>query len=120
MTIVEAIKTVMLEAGRPLSAREAYAAIVNKSLYAFQAKDPQHVVLMQIRRHCVGIDFPSASPTKHFQLHGDNQFLPLATPANADRLAKARKSSLPAKDNANAARRAEQACQRRARTLVTA
>lgn len=74
MTIVEAIKAVMLEAGRPLSAREAYAAIVDKSLYAFQAKDPQHVVLMQIRRHCVGIDFPSASPTKHFQLHGENQF----------------------------------------------
>lgn len=93
MTIVEAIKAVMLEAGRPLSAREAYAAISDKSLYAFQAKDPQHVVLMQIRRHCVGINFPSASPTKHFQLHGDNQFLPLAAPTTASRLPKARRRS---------------------------
>lgn len=93
MTIVEAIKAVMLEAGRPMSAREAYAAIVEKSLYAFQAKDPQHVVLMQIRRHSVGIDFPSASPTKHFQLHGDNQFLPLAAPAKATRSPRARRRS---------------------------
>lgn len=67
----------MREAAHPLTAREAYTQIVEKSLYAFHAKDPQHVVLMQIRRHCVGIDFPSASSTKHFELHGDNRFSPL-------------------------------------------
>lgn len=77
MTIVEAIKDVMREAAHPLTAREAYSAIVARSLYVFHAKDPQHIVLMQIRRHCVGIDFPSASPTKHFELHGDNRFFPL-------------------------------------------
>lgn len=77
MTIIEAIKTVMREVAHPLTAREAYAAIVEKSLYVFHAKDPQHIVLMQIRRHCVGIDFPSASSTKHFELHGDNCFSPL-------------------------------------------
>lgn len=31
------------------------------------------MVAMQIRRHCAGIDFPSAAPTKHFQQHGDDQ-----------------------------------------------
>lgn len=77
MTIIEAIKAVMREAAHPLTAREAYTEIVAKSLYTFHAKDPQHVVLMQIRRHCVGIDFPSASSTKHFELHGDNRFSPL-------------------------------------------
>ena len=77
MTIIEAIKAVMQEAARPLTAREAYTEIVAKSLYTFHAKDPQHIVLMQIRRHCVGIDFPSASPTKHFEQHGDNRFSPL-------------------------------------------
>ncbi|WP_196492964.1 hypothetical protein [Burkholderia stagnalis] len=91
MTIVEAIKAVMSEAGRPLSAREAYAAIVEKSLYAFQAKDPQHVVLMQIRRHCKGIDFPSASMTKHFELHGENHFYPIRN--YSGRQAKARLTS---------------------------
>jgi restriction system protein len=77
MTIVEAIKTVMKDAGRPLGAREAYEAILARGLYKFQAKDPQHVVLKQIRRHCAGIDFPSASSTKHFKLHGDNTYFPL-------------------------------------------
>jgi restriction system protein len=80
MTIVEALKEVMRGAGRPLSSREAYDAIIAQGLYQFQAKDPHHVVLMQIRRHCAGIDFPTASPTKHFRLHGDNTYYPLDQP----------------------------------------
>jgi len=82
MTIVEAIKAVMHDAGRPLTAKEAFDAILEKNLYVFHAQNPKHVVLMQIRRHCVGIDFPSASPTKHFELHGENSFSPLAHPAH--------------------------------------
>lgn len=78
MTIVEAIKEVMRQAARPLGSREVFNAIVTQGLYQFQAKDPHHVVLMQMRRHCVGIDFPTASPTKHFELHGDNTYSPLA------------------------------------------
>jgi restriction system protein len=77
MTIVEAIKAVMRDAGHPLSAREAHAKIVEQGLYAFQAKDPQHVVLMQIRRHCLGLDFPSAATTKHFRMVSDNQYEPI-------------------------------------------
>ena len=77
MTIVEAIKAVMRDAGHPLSAREAHAKIVEQGLYAFQAKDPQHVVLMQIRRHCMDLDFPSAASTKHFRMVSDNQYEPI-------------------------------------------
>lgn len=95
MTIVEALKAVMRDAGTPLSAREAYQAIVAKSLYEFHAKDPQHVVLMQIRRHCLGIDFPSASPTKHFQQHGDNKFAPLAATAFASQRKTRRRRASP-------------------------
>jgi restriction system protein len=91
MTIIEAIKAVMREAAHPLTAREAYVAIVERSLYAFHAKDPQHVVLMQIRRHCHGIDFPSASPTKHFELHGDNRFAPLPEATRTGRQRRQRK-----------------------------
>jgi len=80
MTIVEAIKKVMSQAARPLGSREVFDAIVAQELYKFQAKDPHHVVLMQIRRHCVGIDFPTASPTKHFKLHGDNTYTHLEQP----------------------------------------
>lgn len=70
----------MRGAGRPLSSREAYDSIIAQGLYQFQAKDPHHVVLMQIRRHCAGIDFPTASPTKHFRLHGYNTYFPLDQP----------------------------------------
>ncbi|MBW8286297.1 restriction endonuclease [Chromobacterium subtsugae] len=80
MTIVEAIKLVMRESGKPLTAREAYNLIVARSLYPFQAKDPKHIVLMQIRRHCAGIDFPSASATKHFEIVGNNTYIPLSNP----------------------------------------
>lgn len=80
MTIVEALKEVMRGAGRPLSSREAYDSIIAQGLYQFQAKDPHHVVLMQIRRHCAGISFPTASPTKHFRLYGDNTYYPLDQP----------------------------------------
>lgn len=90
MTIVEAIKQVMHEAGRPLTAREAFNVIVEKSLYEFHAKDPLHVVSMQIRRHCAGIDFPSAAPTKHFQQHGDDRFSPLPEILKSKRTAKPR------------------------------
>lgn len=83
MTIVEAIKAVMHQAARPLSSREAFDAIVAQGLYHFQAKDPQHVVLMQIRRHCMGIDFPTASQTKYFQLHGDSTYTPLDQPTRS-------------------------------------
>lgn len=79
MTIVEAIKQVMQEANRPLTARETFTRIVDRSLYEFHAKDPLHVVAMQIRRHCAGLEFPSATPTKHFQIHGDDRYSPLPT-----------------------------------------
>jgi len=79
MTIVDAIKQVMHEAQRPLTAREAFTAIIDRSLYQFHAKDPLHVVTMQIRRHCSGLEFPSAAPTKHFQICGDDRYSPLST-----------------------------------------
>jgi restriction system protein len=96
MTIVEAIKIVMQDAGRPLTAREAYAAIMDKSLYAFHAKDPQHVVLMQLRRHCFGLDFPSASITKHFVLHDDNRFYLLTEEHEASKTPRTQPSDAPA------------------------
>jgi restriction system protein len=90
MTIVEAIKQVMHEAARPLTAREAFTAIVDKSLYEFHAMDPLHVVSMQIRRHCAGLDFPSAVPNKHFQQNGDGRYSPLPQVLRSKRAAKRR------------------------------
>ena len=80
MTIIEAIKAVMIEQNKPLSAKEAYSGVVEKGLYEFHAQNPEHIVRTQIRRHCEGIDFPSAASTKHFKLVGDDRFYPLDNP----------------------------------------
>jgi restriction system protein len=80
MTIIEAIKEAMTRHGHPMTAKEAYDAVVTNRLYEFHAQNPSHVVLMQIRRHTEGIDFPTSAPTKHFRLVGENKFWPLDQP----------------------------------------
>ena len=60
--------------GKPLTISEAYQGIVEAGLYAFNAEKPMHIVASQIRRHCAGLDFPSASETKHFELKGDGRY----------------------------------------------
>jgi len=77
MTITEAIKQVMRANAAPMTADEAYRAIVEAKLYEFHADNPGHIVRSQIRRHCEGLDFPSAAPTKHFRLVGENRYEPL-------------------------------------------
>jgi len=84
MTIVEAIEAAMRDSGAMFSAKEAYEAVVSKSLYAFRAKSPQQIVLQQLRRHCLGIDTPGASPTKHFQRHDADKFSVLSSPVTVD------------------------------------
>lgn len=77
MTITEAIKQVMQAKGAPMTVNEAYHAILDAKLYEFHADNPVQVVRSQIRRHCEGIDFPSATQTKLFRLVGENCFEPL-------------------------------------------
>jgi restriction system protein len=67
-TIIEAIKQVMASSSRPMTTIEVYEAIMRGGLYNFKADNPVHVVRSQIRRHCEGLDFESASPIKHFRL----------------------------------------------------
>jgi restriction system protein len=78
-----------------MTAREAYDAIVDQNLYEFHAQDPAHVVQQQIRRYSEGIDFPTAEPTKHFKLVGENKFLPLEQPKKKTRRGGKVKSRLP-------------------------
>lgn len=80
MTIIEAIKAVMIQHGSPMTAKAAYDAIIAQKLYTFHAQNPASVVLHQIRRHCEGLDFPSAAPSKHFTLVDENKFWPLQHP----------------------------------------
>lgn len=70
MTIVEALKTVMNGDTQGMTSREAYERIIEQNLYTFPAKDPAAVVNATIRKHCMGIDFPSCSRTKVFYIVG--------------------------------------------------
>ncbi|MBE0506989.1 MAG: hypothetical protein IBX50_09765 [Marinospirillum sp.] len=70
MTIVEAIKEVLKNYPEGLTAGKIYDEIVKRKLYTFGAVDPKQVVRSKLRKHCVGLDFPSASPTKHFMFDG--------------------------------------------------
>ena len=74
MTIKEAIKEVMRRHGGPMTAGEAYEAIIAADLYEFGAIDPKGVVVGEIRKHCVGVEISSASNTKHFEIVGGDKY----------------------------------------------
>lgn len=68
MTVVDAIKAVLSEYSESMTAQEIYTQICQRRLYQFAAKNPSHIVLTALRRHCQGLDFPTSSPMKHFQI----------------------------------------------------
>lgn len=68
MTIIEFIQKILSDEKSGLTSKEIYEKIVEKDLYAFGAKDPKAIVNGIIRKHCFGIDFPTASPVKHFKV----------------------------------------------------
>ena len=70
MTIVESIKEVLASYKQGLTSRDIYSKIIEKSLYTFGAADPVGVVNSQIRRRCVGLDFPTSYPDKQFVIIG--------------------------------------------------
>ena len=69
MTIIEAIKTIMKSENRALTSNEIYEKIIEQNLYSFGARDPKSIVNGIIRRHSIGVDFPTANPVKHFRLY---------------------------------------------------
>lgn len=69
MRIIDAVVMVLKENGS-LTSKEAYEKIIEKELYTFGAKNPINVVNSEIRCHCEGLDFPSASPVKYFKITG--------------------------------------------------
>ena len=74
ITIIRAIRQVMAKRSAAMTVEEVYATIVREGLYQFKASEPIHVVRSQIRRHSLGIDFPTASETKHFEFKGRGKY----------------------------------------------
>lgn len=70
MTIVEAIKEVFSRHNEGLTSQEVYEYIVHYNLYQFGAQQPTAVVNNQIRRRCIGLEFPTAFPNKLFEIVG--------------------------------------------------
>ena len=68
ITIIKAIKIVLGSFPAGATIDEIYNAIIEKKLYVFNAKNPRGVVTGEIRRHCYGLDFPTAYPVKHFYI----------------------------------------------------
>jgi len=73
-TIIAAISTVLQESNTSLSIGVIYNKIVEKDYYKFNAQNPQSVVRVELRRHCIGVDFPSASSKKYFQILSDGTY----------------------------------------------
>lgn len=74
LTIREAVIKVLKLKGKPLSSREIYDKIIEQDLYRFNAERPEGIVKVEIRRHCVGVEFPTASPNKYFQILLDGKY----------------------------------------------
>lgn len=72
MTIAEAIISILKTVGQPLSYQEIYQKIIEQKLYEFGAKNPAQLVNNKIRKHCVDLNFPSASPVKYFTITSNN------------------------------------------------
>jgi restriction system protein len=69
MRIADALIEVLKE-NESLTYKQAYIKIVEKDLYKFGANDPESAVNAKLRCHCVGLDFPGASPVKYFKIVG--------------------------------------------------
>lgn len=82
MTIVEALKMVLSKYPDGLTNKEAYEEIIKYNLYEFPAKKPDNVVNGIIRRHCYGLDFPTANPVKYFKIVGYRGKKPLYSLVN--------------------------------------
>ena len=66
--MIETLKIVLKTAEYGMTSKEAYDEIIRRKLYTFPAKKPDAVVNSMIRRHCLGLDFPTASPVKYFKI----------------------------------------------------
>lgn len=68
MTVLEAIKQLLIENKEGLTCRELTEIIIQRKMYSFNTANPSNIVNHELRRHCVGLNFPSAHPMKYFTM----------------------------------------------------
>lgn len=73
-TIREAVIDALTRSGKPLYAKEIYNFIISHDLYRFNAENPEGIVKVEIRRHCEGVEFPTAKTNKYFKILLDGTY----------------------------------------------
>lgn len=73
-TIIDAITKALKDSNIPLPVKVIFDRIVANDYYQFKAQDPLNVVRVELRRHSQGIDFPTASKKKYFQILNDGTY----------------------------------------------
>lgn len=68
MTVLEAIKQLLQESPSGLTCRELTDKILARKMYSFNTPTPNNIVNHELRKHCEGLDFPSAHPVKYFAI----------------------------------------------------
>lgn len=68
MTVLEAIKQLLQETPSGLTCRELTDQILARKMYSFNTRTPNNIVNHELRKHCEGLDFPSAHPVKYFAI----------------------------------------------------
>ena len=68
MTVRDAIQSVLSQYETGLTCQEITTQILKNNLYHFNTSDPKAIVRQELRRHCEGLDFPSAHPSKVFRI----------------------------------------------------
>jgi len=73
-TIQEAAIEALKRNGKPLSTKEIYNSIIEHDLYRFNSENPEYIVKGEIRRHCEGVEFPTAKSNKVFKILLDGTY----------------------------------------------
>ncbi len=73
-TIREAAIEALKRSGKPLTTKDIFNFIIENDLYRFNAERPEDIVKVEIRRHCIGIEFPTAKKNKYFQILIDGTY----------------------------------------------
>lgn len=68
MTVLEALKQLLKENPEGLTCREITDQILARKMYSFNTPTPNNIVSHELRKHCEGLDFPSAHPVKYFSI----------------------------------------------------
>ncbi len=73
-TIIGAISKVLRDVDKPLSVHTIFDTIIVNDYYRFKAQNPLNIVRGELRRHCQGVDFPTAAKKKYFQILNDGTY----------------------------------------------